>query len=348
MKKLLPFIAITIVFLGIWSLFSFNVPYSQTNTSWTTTSAIGIGTATPDKEFTLNTPDWDWKSSTHNASFTMTSSFDNEEEISFQGMSAALTFDGRPAVPTLDFGTGNRAIFRKGIWTSTATNPDTAFYHQYGTAFLSVGSGSKTLVGMNDDASGYKLQVASLSYQLLRSSTALTAGNVLTVGSDGHSITAQPVSGGGGGSTNIYNSDGTLTGDRVLSGGNHELSIGTIASPTSGINLVASSFIQIGNNTADLDLYGAIFYSLVTFIDASATVQEPMVYAELPQITANRTITLPSVLGTARPFTIINLNTSGFTWTITNTVKTTSGGTFSTVPNGVTHLIWDGTAWYKE
>lgn len=265
MKKLLPFsISIIIVIASLIAFYSFDHrPYAQTNTSWTTTSAIGIGTASPDKYLTINSPDWDWASSTHNSKFIMTSSYDNEVELNFQGFGSAVILDSRPTVPTFDFGTGTRAIFRKGIWTNTATNADTALYNQYGSMLLSMGTGATTRVGMADDGSGYKLQAASISYQNFRTSTASTSGYVLTVGSDGHTITPKVANGGGstlpgGSNTQIqFNNSGSFDGnsDMAYNSAAHEAQFTHVKCSSGNVGPPAvCSGCQLGTNITSVTI----------------------------------------------------------------------------------------------
>lgn len=73
------------------------------------------------------------------------------------------------------------------------------------------------------------------------------------------------------------------------------------------------------------------------------------VYVELPLITANRVVTLPTGVFPGQTVKVVNLNTSGtFSWSFSGTVQDCSGTAITTLVNNTCyHLEYNGTLWRK-
>ena len=164
--------------------------------------------------------------------------------------------------------------------------------------------------------------------------------------------------------TNIYNGDGTLSGDRSLSGNAHTLSLGTSGSKVSSFSVWSSggvllegtgsgastwdpgsgATLSLGNAAAEMRLAGNITFStVVTATDANLALTKGSVVI-LPTITANRTFQLDLQVA-GQIFTVMNRNTSGNTWSTTGfTIKDAAGSTISSLVNSTVYmLMYDGT-----
>src|SRR6202000_1096800 len=112
-------------------------------------------------------------------------------------------------------------------------------------------------------------------------------------------------------------------------GGNFSVSFGT---PTG-----LTSFNVLANTTS---LSSSIVLSQPSISDANLTVSEGYFLYDLPQITVNRSITLPSAstdAGRVIRFTVSN--TAAFNWSFGSTVQDLFGNTVSTLSNGSTYDI---------
>jgi hypothetical protein len=166
----------------------------------------------------------------------------------------------------------------------------------------------------------------------------------------------------GGSSTNIYNTDGTLTGNRALSGGGNSLDLGTTGSKISTLtanlsadfNVVAagaislspgsSNTVTLGGSSSGVRLQGDVaLSSLQTATDANASLTNKTSII-LPDITANRTLQFLTVT-TGSLIVVFNRNTTGNTWSITGsvTIKDASGSTITNLVNNTVYiLLYDG------
>lgn len=143
--------------------------------------------------------------------------------------------------------------------------------------------------------------------------------------------------------TNLYNANGTLAGDRVVTQGGNELLITNtsggefIVSGESKISLVSTaSYVRInaGLHLTD-DIQG----------NSDLTLTDAMVQITLDTITANRTITMPTVpqLSSEQSgqYYFINDNyENGFFWLLSGvTVKDMNGTTLTQLENKTTYII---------
>lgn len=130
--------------------------------------------------------------------------------------------------------------------------------------------------------------------------------------------------------TNIYNSDGTLSSSRTLSGNLFRLNIGASGSHISQLNLYSDT----------IGLNGALLLSGGNPTNANLTVGNEGVLYLLPTISANRTITLPSASSQpGRILTFPNANTADFNWSFASTVINPDGSSVTTLLNGYTYTL---------
>lgn len=188
------------------------------------------------------------------------------------------------------------------------------------------------------------LQVAGIVYHPLDSTTyKLTA-----IDANGKFIkTDWPTFGSA--STNIYNTDGTLTANRTLSSGGFSLTFGSNATKLSAFNLYSNNISLTAPGSGYITLNGPYNeLAQTTASDANFSSSGDNIII-LPVITANRTVTLPSASTTGvigRPIVILNENSAAFTWTYASTVLDVSGNTITAIPKGAVQKIQsDGTNW---
>ncbi len=152
-----------------------------------------------------------------------------------------------------------------------------------------------------------------------------------------------------GGSNNIYNIDGVLSGDRILSGANHNLTLGVNSSSPIG-TLTADATLLTLQAEGSMGTFMQMADAVTTFnntaihigagipseTDANVTVLSTGLNILLPVITSNRTVTMPTASSNSgRILTLTNANTAGFTWSFSGTnVKDIYGNTLTTIPNG--------------
>jgi hypothetical protein len=161
-----------------------------------------------------------------------------------------------------------------------------------------------------------------------------TTAPILTSSSTvGQVWTASGTGGQGGWATvnNIYTTDGTLTANRALSGATFNLSLGTNASKLGQLDVYA----PIINLRGSQSFYGG------NPSDANLTVADEGMLYLLPPVTANRTITLPSVSNyVGRILVFPNANTSGtFNWSFASTVINPDGSSVTGLTNGYTYIL---------
>lgn len=140
----------------------------------------------------------------------------------------------------------------------------------------------------------------------------------------------------------------TLLHSTFIGGGTQDLSLGIAGSRLNQF-LVFGARTTIGM-TGDIYLSGNIRTNIVTATDAAYTTGTTDHTINLPVVTANRTITLPTpgVGNSGTDLFFRNTNTSGtFHWVFSPGVLTASGATVTTLTNNVTyHLQNDATSWY--
>lgn len=151
--------------------------------------------------------------------------------------------------------------------------------------------------------------------------------------------------------TNIYNSDGTLTGNRTLDGSDSHFSLNLGNGSGNNINALNVNAINGVNLTASAGAVSFVGNMNYKYASASNTNFDLTTITgigiELPTITANRTITLPSPSGNTQVYDLFNTNTAGFTWTFASTVKDLNGNTITAFPNGSHYRIYsNSTNWY--
>jgi hypothetical protein len=97
-----------------------------------------------------------------------------------------------------------------------------------------------------------------------------------------------------------------------------------------------------------VQLFGGLQYSTsTTAVDANYTVLKGNTVIKLPAVTANRTITLPSV-GAGTLIVLINQNIGVWNWTFASTVKDEFGVTITAVPTARTTILYhDGTGYVR-
>lgn len=137
---------------------------------------------------------------------------------------------------------------------------------------------------------------------------------------------------------NLYNTDGTLTGDRILSGDNFTLQLGTAPSPLNGATIRSNALLQ---------LFGTIQWNSSTYTDNNETVANGEEFIILPTITANRTLTLPSN-GSGKMLIIWNQNSSANNWQFGAGAINADGTALTIIPNDAfSIMINDGTNWVR-
>lgn len=159
-------------------------------------------------------------------------------------------------------------------------------------------------------------------------------GDVLTVSSGLPSWQASSL-------TTLYNGNGTLSGNRNLSGDNKQLNLGIPASKLSGFAITTSGQIF---------LQGQVQFSSALAADANYSINLENTWIVLPEITANRTVSLtgPST-GSGKMLIIWNKNSSGNSWSFTGgSVIDAAGSAITNLTNDtVYYLMNDGTDWVK-
>lgn len=162
----------------------------------------------------------------------------------------------------------------------------------------------------------------------------------LAPGTDGHVLTLAsgvPVWSAPAGSTTIYTGDGTLSGNRSVLGAGNFLSLGTSGSKL--LNLTAHASDDINLNADDRVTINAGLSTKVTVAtDADMTLTTNMMSIVLPDITANRTLTLPSVQQ-GMLLIIHNQNSNAFAWNISGVLHNASNGTISALTNDQVYMI---------
>jgi hypothetical protein len=141
--------------------------------------------------------------------------------------------------------------------------------------------------------------------------------------------------------TTLYSGDGTLAGNRNLSGDSKQLNFGIPASKLSGFGIATSGQIF---------LQGQVQFSSAASVDADYAVSIETPWVVLADITANRNVSLSSPgIGAGKMLIIWNKNSSGNTWTFTGQpVVDASGASITTLANDtVYYLINDGVSWVK-
>lgn len=141
----------------------------------------------------------------------------------------------------------------------------------------------------------------------------------------------------GGGGNNIYEFDDTLTGNRVMSGDNRSLNLGSGSSKLSQFKVSSNSTIGLS---------GMVQLNFNTGPNGGYTIPDTAGVVFLPNITANRTATLPTV-GAGKKFLLFNQNSNAFTWQVSGTLRNASNVLITAFPNDCfMELVSDGSAWF--
>jgi len=159
---------------------------------------------------------------------------------------------------------------------------------------------------------------------------------------------------GGTGGSNIFNSDGTLTANRTLSGGNFNLSIGTSGSPIGSLIQRANNITLwpiVGQN-GFLKMFGTVGYGNGgTTTDANFTTSDSRDFYLGGNITATRTVTIPSpsatnVSGVDLGIYIQNATASTNKWTPSSAFYISPYDSITSLATGGAYNITsDGTRW---
>lgn len=135
-------------------------------------------------------------------------------------------------------------------------------------------------------------------------------------------------------SRSIYSADGTLTGNRTLTGGSNNLTftgVGTLSESATNITL---------NGSTTLIMQGNMFLTAHNASNANYTWGSGDISTELPTISADRTLTLPSVTF-GQIISIMNTNTlaSGFKWNLSGNLVDGAGNTLTSLRNGTSYFL---------
>lgn len=132
-------------------------------------------------------------------------------------------------------------------------------------------------------------------------------------------------------------SDGTAERMRLTHDGN--LLVGTTSNSGYRLDVIGPS-----------KLTGALTHNTTNASDAAYATTTADYYIFLPDITANRVITLPSAASsTGRVIKIWNKNSAAFTWSFSTAVKDASSADVTNLTNDTWyHIISDGTNWVIE
>lgn len=137
-------------------------------------------------------------------------------------------------------------------------------------------------------------------------------------------------------STNIYNTDGTLTGNRVLTGSSHDLTFSGLGSfGVSGNTASFTSMIASAGNTANST-------SFTWPSNRSSQILQG-------GLTSDQTVTMPTGVtsGSILFLTNDNVSTNGFKWLISGTVTDGSGSSMAYFRNSTSYILQaeSGSAW---
>lgn len=148
-------------------------------------------------------------------------------------------------------------------------------------------------------------------------------------------------------SGNIYTVDGTLTGNRTITGSSNNITFtGNTNFSVSNASGLISLFNSNGTGISILSngislANGSLYIGKTIKSDANFTMVDGSYIYQLPIITANRTITLQSpASASTRLLMIVNGNTSAFSWSFTSIgVVDINGNTITNLPSG-TFYLW--------
>lgn len=161
-----------------------------------------------------------------------------------------------------------------------------------------------------------------------------TNGQVLTL--DGSNNASWQTPSGG---TTLYTGDGSLSGSRIVSGGGTaSLSLG--ASGSKLLNFGINSADDVNLNADDrVSINGGMSVKIGLATDADFTVTTNMMSVVLIDVSANRTLTLPSVQP-GMLLIIHNQNSSGsFVWNVTGVLHNPANGSVTTLANDTVYML---------
>lgn len=158
----------------------------------------------------------------------------------------------------------------------------------------------------------------------------------------------------GGSSTNIYNTDGTLSANRTLSGGNFSLSLGTSGSPISTLTQRANNITlwPIAGVGGELKMFGTVEYGNAgTTVDANYTTADARDFFLGGNITATRTVNIPlpsnsGISGVDLGVYIQNATASTNKWIPSSALYISPYDSITSLATGASYNInSDGTRW---
>jgi hypothetical protein len=192
------------------------------------------------------------------------------------------------------------------------------------------------LLGRSAGSAGDAMEI-SLGSGLLLSAGVLSASGVLYTASDGLNVLSNDVRLGG-----PLNSNTTITG----ASGTYILSLGASSDRLNSFNIYANGSIKLDASLGYIQENGQVQRAMSNTVDANSTISDISNITTLITITANRTLTFPSN-GAGKTFTLMNVNSSNFKWTIVGTgVRDVDGNTLTEIPNqSAMTFINDGTNW---
>lgn len=150
-------------------------------------------------------------------------------------------------------------------------------------------------------------------------------------------------------SLQFYDSDGTTINAAIISGvGVGSLLLKDAATAYTGSikadTLTADRAVKIPNQAGTILVNDAVAVAT----DAAYVIPSGLTYTELPTITANRNVTLPTGVS-GNVIKVVSLNATGFTWTFTGgTVNDAAGAAITVLANQTCYqLEYNGTIWRK-
>jgi len=292
---------------------------------------------------------------TSNGFFAITGPASSLKTFTFPNASATvLTTNALVTVPQGGTGVGTITGIVKGNGTSAFSAAVAGTDYTSGTAALATGilknttgTGAHTIAvaadfpTLNQNTSGTAANLSGTpALPNGTTATTQTAGdNTNKLATDNFVSTAITNALGSYTPANIANTDLVQTANRNYSGNNKSISLGTPASPFSGVSLYS---------TSGFAFQGRLSYSNnASATDANFTIGLDATEYTLPAITANRTITIASGSGVDEIY-IWNKNSSAFNWTFSTTVKDAAGNTITKVENQTMYdLVYDvpSSAW---
>lgn len=155
----------------------------------------------------------------------------------------------------------------------------------------------------------------------------------------------------GGGGSNMANADLTMSASHTVDGSasNFSWTLGSaLGNRITAFSVNSLNLINLSTSTGYVALDGALKLKYILATDANLDLSTIYgINIQLPTITANRTITLPSPTSNVQTFTLFNTNSTAFTWTFASTILDLSGNTVTSIPANSSMVIYaNSTSWY--